>query len=332
MITGDHPETARNIATQLGIEAETVLTGDEIERLEDDALGAMVSEPIAFARVAPHHKLRIVDKLQDGDAIVAMTGDGVNDAPALRKADIGLAMGIRGTEVAKDASDLILLDDNYATIVRAIAEGRRQYANIRNFVHYLLASNAGEVVALLINIVMASPLIFLPVQILWMNLITDGVTAVALGLEPAQADQMKERPRKPRARILNRKSAMLIVAFGLYTGAASLFIFERLLPLGTDLARTAAFTGMVIFEKVSVFAFRSFTVPVHRLRVFSNTPLIIAFAAMILLQVAAVYWGPLQIVMHTVTLRAEDWGLIALLALPLIVVPEAIKTLGILRK
>jgi Ca2+-transporting ATPase len=327
MITGDHPETARAIAGALGLPAGRVVTGPEIEAMDEAALAETVAAPVAFARVSPAHKLRIIAALQAQGETVGMTGDGVNDAPALRKADIGIAMGIRGTEVAKDAADLVLLDDNYATIVGAIAEGRRQFDNTRKFVRYLLSSNAGEVVALLINTAMLAPLIFLPTQILWMNLITDGVTAVALGLEPGDKAQMKDPPRPRTERILSLKSAPLILGLGLYTGLASLWIFETLLPLGTDLARTAAFTAMVVFEKTSVFAFRSLRTPGWKLGYLSNPALLIAFTAMMALQVAAVYWPPLQLMLQTVPLGWSEWGMIAAFAVPLVVVPEVWKSL-----
>lgn len=325
MITGDHPATARAIALGLGLPADTVVTGPEIEAMDDETLSAAVARPTAFARVAPAHKLRIVAALQARGEIVAMTGDGVNDAPALRRADIGIAMGIRGTEVAKDASDLVLLDDNYATIVRAVAEGRRQFDNTRKFVRYLLSSNTGEVVALIVSTAMGGPLIFLPTQILWMNLITDGVTAVALGLEKPEAGQMQDPPRPRGERILSWQSAPVIGAFGLYTGLASLWLFLSLLPQGVDLARTAAFTGMVIFEKASVFAFRSFRQPGWRLGYFGNPLLLLAFAAMVLLQLAAVYWPPLQLLLRTVPIGMGEWGMIAALTLPLLVVPSLVK-------
>lgn len=327
MITGDHPETARAIATALGLPAARVITGPEIEAMDETTLAATVTGEVAFARVSPAHKLRIIAALQAQGETVGMTGDGVNDAPALRKADIGIAMGIRGTEVAKDAADLVLLDDNYATIVGAIAEGRRQFDNTRKFVRYLLSSNAGEVVALLINTAMLAPLIFLPTQILWMNLVTDGVTAVALGLEPGEKAQMKDPPRPRSERILSLTSAPLILCFGLYTGLASLWIFETLRPAGVELARTAAFTAMVVFEKTSVFAFRSLRTPGWRLGYLSNPALLVAFAAMMALQVAAVYWAPLQTLLQTVPLRLSDWGLIAGFALPLLVLPEIWKSL-----
>ena len=320
MITGDSPDTATVIARQLGLGTRRILTGPEVDGLDDAALTRALERPVLFARVAPAHKMRIVEALQARGQIVAMTGDGVNDAPALKRADIGVAMGTRGTDVAKDAADLVLLDDNFATIVRAILEGRRQFSNVQKFVRYLLASNAGEVVALVANILMGGPLIFLATQILWMNLVTDGVTAVALG-------QMKRPPRPKSQGILGLPGLGMILAFGAYTGAASLFVFTLFLPQGEVVARTAAFTAMVVFEKVSVFAFRSFSAPNWRVGWTSNRVLLAALVSMLGAQAAAVYWPPLQTLLRTEALGLAHWGWIAALAVPLVAVPEAIKTL-----
>lgn len=327
MITGDAPRTAAAIAGQIGLDADHVLSGADLDRLSDDELRVLLDREVHFARTAPVHKMRIVDALQDRGNLVAMTGDGVNDAPALRQADIGIAMGQRGTDVAKDASDLVLLDDNFATIVGAVEEGRRQFANIQKFVRYLLASNAGEVVAIVVNLFLGGPLVFLAVQILWMNLITDGVTAVALGMEKSEPDQMQQRPTPKDNPILDRAGFLLIFAFGAYTGTISLWLFYSTLPDGEDLARTMAFTAMVVFEKFSVFAFRSLRLPLARIGYFSNPLLLLALVLMLSLQVAAVYWPPLQTVLGTVPLSAAQLGQIVLLALPLILVPELAKRL-----
>ncbi|WP_206608845.1 cation-translocating P-type ATPase [Notoacmeibacter marinus] len=332
MITGDGAVTASAIACQIGLGTPDVIEGAEIDGLDDEELAARLTGDVLFARTRPEHKLRIVKALQTNGKIVAMTGDGVNDAPALKQADIGIAMGIRGTEVSKSAADLILLDDNFSTIVKAIGEGRRQFENVRKFVRYLLSSNAGEVIAIVVNLLIGGPLIFLATQILWMNLVTDGVTAVALGLEKEEPDLMDRPPRAADEPILGMNGLALIVLFGSYTAAASLWIFYSLLPFGADLARTAAFTAMLVFEKVSVFAFRSLRRPVTSIGWLSNRVLIIAFSVSLCLQVAAVYWAPLQALLKTVPLSLEHWTTIGLLALPLIVVPELVKAVAIRRK
>ena len=249
MITGDSPVTAAAIAEQLSIEVAGKLTGAELDEIPDDQLRHMLKDNILFARTKPEQKMRIVAALQSHEQIVAMTGDGVNDAPALKQADIGISMGVRGTDVARDASDLVLLDDNFATIVRAIGEGRRQFANVRKFVRYLLSSNAGEVVALVVNIAIGGPLVFLATQILWMNLVTDGVTAVALGMEKSEPDQMQHPPRHKNSPILGLSGLVTIVLLGLYTGLSSLWIFFHLLEISVEVARTTAFTAWWCLKK-----------------------------------------------------------------------------------
>lgn len=331
MITGDSPVTAKAITNALNLPADTVLTGAELAEHDVADLDRALRTHVLFARTRPADKLRIVQALQAQGSVVAMTGDGVNDAPALKRADIGVAMGQRGTDAAQEAADLILLDDNFTTIVNAIDEGRRQFANIQKFVRYLLSSNAGEVVALVVNLLIGGPLIFLATQILWMNLITDGVTAVALGLEKPEPDQMRQKPRRPAAPILGAKGLIQILCFGLYTGTASLALFYMVLPQDPVLANTLAFTAMVVFEKVSVFAFRSLQSPVSRIGWGSNRVLIVALLSMLGLQVAAVYVPAMQVLLHTVALDAVHWLWIAGLALPLVVVPEAIK-LGVARR
>ncbi|MEM9786122.1 MAG: cation-transporting P-type ATPase [Pseudomonadota bacterium] len=325
MITGDSPVTAKAIAEAIGLKPQSVITHDELHRMSEIELSQALDNDMLIARAEPADKMRIVSHLQDKGLIVAMTGDGVNDAPALEQADIGIAMGIRGTDVAKDASDLVLLDDNFATIIAAIREGRRQFDNLRKFVRYLLSSNAGEVVALVINIIIGGPLIFLATQILWMNLITDGLTAVALGLEKPEKGQMQEPPRPMNAPILGWSGVALIAAFGLYTGLSSLWIFWSLLAVDETVARTAAFTAMVVFEKFSVFAFRSLRAPCSRIGWASNRFLLLALFVTLSAQVVAVYWSPLQTLLHTTALSWAAWQIIGLFTLPLIILPELFK-------
>jgi Ca2+-transporting ATPase len=329
MITGDSPITAGAIANQLSLNVTQHLTGADLDKLDDAALDDLLQGDVLFARTKPEQKMRIVSALQAQGQIVAMTGDGVNDAPALKQADIGVSMGIRGTDVARDASDLVLLDDNFATIVRAIGEGRRQFANVQKFVRYLLSSNAGEVIALVVNIAIGGPLVFLATQILWMNLVTDGVTAVALGLEKSEPDQMRQKPRRKDTPILGVSGVVTILVFGTYTGLSSLWVFFHLMDLGVELARTTAFTAMVVFEKVSVFAFRSLRLPSWKIGWFSNPFLLLALAVTLTAQMLAIYWPPLQTLLHTVPMGRDEWALIALFALPIFVVPEVLKALGL---
>jgi len=328
MITGDSPTTAKAIGAQLGLHPQVTVTGPQLDLLEEAELDAVLAQEVLFARTKPAHKMRIVAALQRAGQIIAMTGDGVNDAPALKQADIGVAMGIRGTDVAKDASDLVLLDDNFATIIRAVKEGRRQFSNVQKFVRYLLSSNAGEAVALVINILIGGPLIFLATQILWMNLVTDGVTAVALGLEKAEPDEMRHPPRNKGTRILGAKGLAMITVLGLYTGLSSLWLFFALLEHGEDLARTTAFTAMVVFEKMSVFAFRSLHLACWKIGWLSNPLLLLALALTLSAQLAAIYWPPLQALLHTVPLGPDEWLMIGAFTLPILIVPELAKTLA----
>ena len=206
MITGDHPATAAAIAREVGILSanDRSITGKELADISDEEFYSIIESISVFARVQPEDKVRIVNALREKGHIVAMTGDGVNDAPALKGANIGIAMGITGTDVSKEASDMILLDDNFATIVRAIKEGRIVYDNIRKFVRYMLSTNSGEVLTMFFAILLGMPLPLLPIQILWVNLVTDSLPALALGLEPAERNVMKRLPRDPKESIFAR--------------------------------------------------------------------------------------------------------------------------------
>jgi Ca2+-transporting ATPase len=284
---------------------------------------------VLFARTSPKHKLRIVGLLQEQGEVVAMTGDGVNDAPALKKADIGIAMGIRGTDVARSAADLILLDDNFRSIVAAVDEGRRQFDNIRKFVRYILSAHLGEVVAIFLNIVIGGPLILLPVQILWMNLVTDGMTAIALGFEPGEANRMHRPPRDPREPLPNRQGIGMILGAGLYIALATAGLFYFYLDEATSAdilrAQTIAFTGIIVLEKVNVFNFRSLDQPLAKVGWFSNRWLLSAVAITVGAHLCAVYVPFLQRALHTVPLAWQDWGVMLLVALPLFVIMEAWK-------
>jgi Ca2+-transporting ATPase len=330
MITGDAPATALAIAAKVGLGSDRAVGGLELNEMDDGELRRTLGEGAVFARTTPEHKLRIVKLLQDDGNVVGMTGDGVNDAPALKQADIGISMGLRGTDVAKGASDMILTDDNFASIIGAVGEGRRQYDNIQKFIRYLLSSNTGEVIAIFINILLNAPLILLPVQILWMNLVTDGLTALALGVEPAEEGIMARPPRPPDAPILSRRGLIQIVGFGAYIGAATLFLFHfyRLgLDRGIAEAQTMAFTGMVVLEHMNVFNFRALHAPMRVIGFFSNKWLLGAWSATIGLQVAVVYVPFLQNAFDTVALGVDDWLWILVVSAPVFLIGEFVKTI-----
>jgi Ca2+-transporting ATPase len=327
MITGDSATTARAIAGRVGITHTAAITGEYLDAMTDAELSQALAGNILFARTTPAHKMRIVERLQDAGEIVAMTGDGVNDAPALRRADIGVAMGQRGTDVAKEAADLVILDDNFASIVHAIREGRRQFANIRKFVRYLLASNSAEVIALAINLLVGGPLVLLPVHILWINLLTDGVSAVALGLEAAEPSQMSTPPIARNAQVLTLEGAVTLMVLGLYMAGVCLWLFYSYLDQGEALARTMAFTTLVVCQEFAVFAFRSHSRAALRLGLFSNPWLMLAVLAMFALQALALYWPPLQVLLGTVPLGTDELLLVGAAALPVIFGPTLAKLL-----
>ncbi len=352
MITGDHALTALAIAKELGIAAEDAraVTGQELGRMDEAELSEVVRTVNVYARVNPEHKLDIVRALKDHGEVVAMTGDGVNDAPALRQADIGVAMGITGTDVSKEASDMVLADDNFATIVAAIAEGRSILDNIKKFIRYLLSSNAGEVMTMFFGIVLASVLglvdeggeLFLPllaVQILWINLVTDGGPALALGVDPAEEGLMARPPRDRTESVINRSMWATIGLVGFVMMLGTLFVLDGYLPGGlfelinfsqdgefvTQYARTAAFTTLVMFQMFNVFNMRSERRSIFTSGLFHNRWLWIAVFSSLLLHLLVVYFPPLQRAFDTVPLTLFDWLLAAAVASSVVVVMEVVK-------
>ena len=326
MITGDSKKTAKAIGARVGLNTNQHLLGKDIDRCSDEELSELLHSEVIFSRTTPEHKLRIVSLLQKQGEVTAMTGDGVNDAPALRKADIGIAMGLRGTDVAKGASDMVLTDDNFASIINAIREGRRQYENIKKFVCYLLTSNLGELLAIFLNILLGGPLILLPVQILWVNLVTDGLTSIALGLEPDEKDVMNQKPRKQREPIVNKPNLISISLVGGYIGIVCLLLFHyQLKKEDYEVAQTMAFCFLVSCENLAVLNFRSLRTPIYKLDFFSNPWLLAALSGTILIQFAAVSFTFLQKGLHTVSLSLEHWVIIFSLSLPILIIPEIYK-------
>jgi len=301
MITGDFKGTAVAIAKELGIPGRAV-TGEELDKM---SLDEHVLDIGVYARVNPEHKLKIVEALKKKGHIVAMTGDGVNDAPALKKADIGIAMGISGTDVAKEASEMILTDDNFTSIVSAVEEGRGIYDNIRKFVNYLLSSNIAEVLVIFLGILMGWPLPLIAIQILWINLITDGAPALALGVDPVAPDTMERKPRKVHSKIMSRGMSATVFMIGILIAIATLIAFRHGLGVDEVTARTIAFTTLVFLEIVRVQMVRSR----YHTGLFSNGWLLLALIFSIGLQLAVVY-SPLNSIFKTVPLALSQIGYI----------------------
>ncbi len=311
MITGDHPATARAIARRIGLlrEDEELLTGAQLAALGEHELARRVRDVRAYARVVPEQKVRIVTALQKNGEVVAMTGDGVNDAPALQRADIGVAMGITGTDVAKEASDMVLLDDNFATIVQAVHEGRRIYDNLRKFVRYILTTNAGEVWAIFLAPFLGLPVPLLPIQILWINLVTDSLPGIALVSEPAEPDLMRRPPRPPSESLFALGLGMHVSVFGLLMAGLILAAQAWQLHTGSAAWRTVAFTALCFTQIGHVFAIRSERVSALSLPILGNVPLLIAGLIAVTLQLLVVYTPVLQPLFGTVALSAPQLSL-----------------------
>lgn len=337
MITGDHKNTAVAIAREIDMfqEGDRALTGEELDSMSDDELVKIVENVSVYARVNPEHKVRIVSAFKKKGHIIAMSGDGVNDAPALKNADIGVAMGIKGTDVAKEASDMILADDDFSNIVRAVEGGRHIYDNIKKFIYYLLSSNIGEVLVVLIAMVMfldpsGNPIIpLLAVHLLWINLVTDGPPAMALGLDPPSPDVMNRPPRDPNEKILTRGAIRFLILIGIIMTIGTLFTFYLGLETSVDKARTMAFTTLVIFEMFNVINCRSLKYTINKIGIFSNRKLIYAIIAAVLLQLMVIYVPFIQAAFKVVALGLYDWLIIiAISSTVLIITQLKIKLFG----
>ncbi|WP_150268576.1 calcium-translocating P-type ATPase, SERCA-type [Paenibacillus tepidiphilus] len=321
MITGDHGTTAEAIAHQLGIlqRGGSVLTGTQLSRMDDDALDKVSDNIHVYARVSPEHKLRIVKSLQRHGHVVAMTGDGVNDAPAIKAADIGIAMGITGTDVTKEASALVLGDDNFSTIVAAIEEGRSIYENIRKFIRYLLASNVGEILTMFFAMMLGLPLPLVPIQILWVNLVTDGLPAMALGVDQPEKDLMEHKPRGAKENIFARRLGWKIISRGLLIGLCTLAAFWITLrvapgnPQQLLQAQSVAFATLVMAQLIHVFDCRSSRSVFHR-NPFQNKYLVLAVLSSVVLMLVVMYLPVLQPIFKTVPLGLRDWCLVLVMA------------------
>ena len=320
MITGDHKITARAIGRKIGIEG-AAMTGQEIDKLSAKDFASAVDTVSIYARVSPEHKVMILEALKKKDNIVAMTGDGVNDAPAIKKADIGVAVN-SGTDVSKEAADMVLRDDNFSSIVSAVEEGRHIFNNIRKFIKYLLSCNLGEVMTIFFGVIFGLGTPLIAVQILWMNLVTDGLPALALSVEPAGSGVMKRSPRNPRESILNSRTIWEIVVVGITMTVITLFLFNRF-SANMVYAQTIAFTSLVFLQLLNSLNSRS-NASLFRVNFFRNWKLPAAIVVSFLLQMTVLY-TPLGVFMKTMPLELNDLGLVALLSLVIIVVMEIFK-------
>lgn len=314
MITGDHKLTATAIAKELEIlsKSDKVLTGAELDEMDEKRLEKIAENVGVYARVSPKHKLMIVRVLKKLGHVVAMTGDGVNDAPAVKEADIGVSMGMTGTDVTKEASAMILMDDNFATIVAAVEEGRVIYNNIRKFIRYMLACNIGEVLTMFLGMLIGLPIPLLPIQILWVNLVTDGLPAVALGFDPPGKDIMLQPPRGSRENIFSHGLLNLILFRGVLIGLTTLAVFVSILYMGNGVesARTGAFATLVLTQLIHVFECKSERRSIFEIPIFNNMYLIWAVLCSLVMILGVLYIPFLQVIFNTVSLSLTEWMII----------------------
>ncbi|MBI2857389.1 MAG: HAD-IC family P-type ATPase, partial [Chloroflexi bacterium] len=328
MITGDHKLTAESVARQLELPAGETVSGPEVQGMSDDELSRRIEGISVFARIEPLHKLRIVTAFKSRGHVVAMTGDGVNDAPALKAADIGVAMGVTGTDVAKEAGDMILADDDFATVVAAVEEGRATFNRLRGAVFFLLSSNLGELLALILSVSFFGAAPLLAVQILWVNLVTDGASGVPLGLEPKSGDELRQPPRHPGVGLIFPGLLLRTFYMSAFMGLGVFLVFGwAMTRSGAEEARTVAFCAMVAFEWGKAFNARSDEHTIFALGPLRNRWLVASTALALLLQLAVVYLPPLQAAFGTVSLGAGEWGVVVLAGAALFSIEEARKAL-----
>jgi Ca2+-transporting ATPase len=322
LITGDHKLTALAIAKELGLfkEGDKALSGEELDKLSDDELIEIVEDVDVYARVSPTHKVKILKALKSKGHIVAMTGDGINDAPALKQADIGIAMGITGTDVAKESSDMVLTDDNFASIVNAVEEGRGIYSNIKQFVQYTLSSNLGEIIVIFLAILIGWPLPLIAIQILWVNLLTDGLPGLALGLDPLHEEIMKIPPRKRDEKIMCWEVIQNIIIVGLVMGAGTLMVFYGY-SVETMKAKSMAFTTLITFQLFNVLTYRAKN---FKLDIRTSKNLVGSVIISLLMQFAVLY-TPLSTAFKTVPLGIMDWVVVILTSCTLYIILESRK-------
>jgi Ca2+-transporting ATPase len=323
MITGDNKLTAESVARQLEMPEGRAITGVELAEMSDEELARQVEDISVFARIEPIQKLRIVNALKSRGHVVAMTGDGVNDAPALKAANIGIAMGVTGTDVAKEAGDMTLADDNFASVVAAVDEGRVIFNRLRNVVFLLISTNFGEMLALILTILFLGEAPLLAVQIIWVNVVTDTALAIPLGLEPKSGDELKQPPRHSSVGILFPGMILRILFMSGLMGIGVFLVFNwAQTAYSLEEARTIAFCTMVMFEWLRAFNARSDEYTVFKLGLFKNRWLVLAVSVAILLQLSVIYLPPLQTAFQTVPLTIDRWGIIVLAGGSLFAVEE----------
>ena len=330
MITGDHKNTAVAIAKELGIanDISQAMAGSEIDSYSQEEFNKIVNNYNIFARVSPEHKVKIVKALKSHGNIVSMTGDGVNDAPSLKAADIGVAMGITGTDVAKGAADMVLTDDNFTTIVKAVEEGRNIFNNIKKSIIFLLSCNLGEIVALFVAILLNWPAPLLPIHILWVNLITDSFPALSLGVDPGDEGVMELQPRNPKESLFSGRMGILLIINGILIGVTTLFAFvlgEYLYPESLRHAQTMAFVVLSVSQLFYSLSMRNETKSLFQVGVFKNKWLIASLLFGILLQFAIISIPFTANIFKVYSLGLKDWGLVILISLIPFVVNEIVK-------